>query len=109
MEGHPSQTLAVVSHRDQKALSAPLAFLYTDMEHPMQLQHNDDLSYNTKLFLERCRANEPPHCQVACPLHIDNRRMARLIAAGRFKEALAVCSEWESLITSKPSLLITKK
>lgn len=54
---------------------------------------NEDLSYDAKLFMERCRANEPAHCQVACPLHIDNRRMAGLISAGHFSKALEVIHE----------------
>jgi NADPH-dependent glutamate synthase beta subunit-like oxidoreductase len=58
----------------------------------MQPLWNDDMPYAAQ-FLERCRGNEPAHCQVACPLHIDNRRMAGLIAAGRFTEALQVIRE----------------
>ena len=46
----------------------------------MQTLRNKDLP-DAALFLERCRGNEPAHCQAACPLHIDNRRMAGLIAA----------------------------
>ncbi len=58
----------------------------------MQPVYSENISYATQ-FLERCRGNEPAHCQVACPLHIDNRRMAGLIAAGRFTEALQVIRE----------------
>jgi heterodisulfide reductase subunit A len=58
----------------------------------MQPLCNEDMPYAAQ-FLERCRGNDPAHCQVACPLHIDNRRMAGLIVAGRFTEALHVIRE----------------
>ncbi|MFC1890130.1 FAD-dependent oxidoreductase [Thermodesulfobacteriota bacterium] len=44
-------------------------------------------------ILDRCIGEEPTACQAACPLHIDNRRMAELIGEGRFSEALAVVRE----------------
>jgi NADPH-dependent glutamate synthase beta subunit-like oxidoreductase len=47
----------------------------------------------TRLTMERCRGHEPPPCQAACPLHIDNRQMAALVGEGRFGEALAVVKE----------------
>ena len=44
-------------------------------------------------ILDKCIGEEPPACQAACPLHIDNRKMAELIGEGRFDEALAVVRE----------------
>lgn len=54
--------------------------------------HSHRTSYAASI-LERCRGNEPAHCQAACPLHIDNRRMLALIGEGEFDKALAVVRE----------------
>lgn len=51
------------------------------------------MTNHATLIAERCLGNEPAHCQAACPLHIDNRRMMTLIGEGRFDEALAVVED----------------
>ncbi|VFN02553.1 MAG: heterodisulfide reductase subunit A, partial [Candidatus Kentron sp. G] len=52
-----------------------------------------DTANHAASILERCLGNEPAHCQAACPLHIDNRKMIALIGEGRFDDALAVVEE----------------
>ncbi len=57
-----------------------------------QQDTNKYLGYSAEI-IKKCLSNEPPACQTACPLHIDNRRMISLIHRGKFKEALNMVLE----------------
>ena len=41
-------------------------------------------------FLTKCRSGSPPHCQAACPLHLDVKGYVGLMVEGKWAEALAV-------------------
>ena len=50
------------------------------------------LGYSVDI-VEKCIGEEPPFCQAACPLHIDNRKMIALIREKKYREALDVVLE----------------
>ncbi len=50
---------------------------------------NKYLGYSLNI-IEKCIGEEPPYCQAACPLHIDNRKMISLIRERKYHEALKV-------------------
>ncbi len=56
------------------------------------MEYNKYLGYSPKI-IEKCIGEEPPFCQAACPLHIDNRRMIALIREEKYREALDVVLE----------------
>lgn len=58
----------------------------------MEIHHNKYLGYSPEI-IAKCIGEEPPFCQAACPIHIDNRKMILFIREGKFREALDVVLE----------------
>jgi len=56
------------------------------------MEYQKYLGYSPQI-IEKCIGEEPPYCQAACPLHIDNRKMIALIREGKYREALDVVLE----------------
>ncbi|PTN37922.1 pyridine nucleotide-disulfide oxidoreductase/dicluster-binding protein [Desulfonatronum sp. SC1] len=46
--------------------------------------------HELRAWENKCIQEEPPYCQAACPLHVDVRSMARLMAENRLAEARKV-------------------